>query len=84
MIADRPPNLPVWRRAWERWKALAKILGDFQARVILGLLYFVLVGPVAVVRRLVSDPLGLRRSPHPTHWIRRPDGDASLDAARKQ
>ncbi len=76
--------VPGWRRAWERWKALAKGLGDFQARVILGLLYFALVGPVAVVRRLVSDPLGLRRSARPTHWTPRADVETSLDAARKQ
>jgi hypothetical protein len=69
---------------WERWKIIAEKIGTFQAKVILGLLYFVLLGPVALVRRLVADPLGLRRTEGATHWIPRPSAEATLEGAQKQ
>jgi hypothetical protein len=72
------------RRLWQRWKVIALKIGDVQARLILGLLYFLLVGPIALVRRLMADPLGLRRALRGRHWIPRPPADPSLDAARKQ
>ena len=48
------------RRAWERWKVIARIIGEFQSRLLLSVFYFVILGPVAVVRRVCSDPLHLR------------------------
>lgn len=72
------------RRAWERWKVIAQRIGDVQARVILGLLYFLLVGPVALVRRIVADPLGLRRHAGPSYWTARPPADSTIEAARRQ
>ncbi len=72
------------RKAWEGWKVIAQKIGDFQARLILGLLSLLLLGPIALVRRLVADPLGLRREPRQSYWIPRPTADGLLDAARKQ
>ncbi len=69
---------------WERWKIIAEKIGTFQAKIILGVLYFVLVGPVALVRRLMADPLGLRRTKDATYWIPRPPVEATLDTARRQ
>ena len=74
----------MWRQLWELWKVIARIIGNFQARLIFSLLYFGLVGPVALVRRLVADPLGLRHEPRPTYWSPRPPADVSRDAARRQ
>ena len=72
------------RKVWERWKVIAHAIGTFQARLVLGTLYLFVVGPVALVRRLVADPLGLRRTPRPTYWVPRPAPADSLDAARRQ
>lgn len=74
----------MWRQLWELWKVIARIIGNFQARLIFSLLYFGLVGPVALVRRLVADPLGLRQGPRQTYWRPRPPADVSRDAARRQ
>ncbi len=74
----------MWRQLWEVWKVLARSIGNVQARLILSLLYFGLVGPVALVRRLVADPLGLRRAARDSYWNPRPPAEASLDAARRQ
>lgn len=68
---------------WRRWKSLAQTVGDFQARVILSILYYLLLLPVALIMQRVSDPLRLRLHPgshyHPYH------GSAtSLHEARRQ
>jgi hypothetical protein len=84
-MAGEAINLPGWRRLWEGWKAIAHAIGTFQARWILAFLYLVLVGPVALIRRLGgADPLGVRPGPGTTYWRPRPPETPSLDAARRQ
>jgi hypothetical protein len=46
---------------WERWKRIAKAIGDFQARLILSVFYFVIVGPFALILRWAADPLSLKK-----------------------
>lgn len=45
---------------WKWWKRTARKIGDFQARVILTIFYFVIVGPFALLVRSISDPLALK------------------------
>jgi hypothetical protein len=70
-------------RLWQAWTRLIQRLGAFQARVVLTLLYFVVVGPFAVGMKLGSDPLRARRVTGSNWTLRapRPDG---LVAARQQ
>jgi hypothetical protein len=49
------------RRLWEGWKRVGRKIGDFQARVLLTLFYFVILAPFAVIVRFKADPLGLKR-----------------------
>jgi len=72
------------RILWEAWKVVARKIGDLQARVIMALIYFGLVGPIALLRRLGADPLGLRRKPRATYWHQRPPAAESLDVAGRQ
>jgi hypothetical protein len=68
---------------WEAWKRLGKRIGDFQARLLLTVFYFVILAPFALVVRWASDPLSLKRSGDRWH----PSGDragAPLDRARNQ
>jgi hypothetical protein len=51
---------------WEKWKKLAKRIGDFQARLILSVLYFVVVAPFALIVRFGADPLSIK--PHREGW----------------
>jgi hypothetical protein len=71
-------------RAWQRWKTIAHRLGNFQARVLLSLFYFLVVPPFALIVKLSRDPLGLR--PHRTDgfWHRRRPAEPAVEAARKQ
>ena len=66
------------RTVWDGWKRLARRIGDFQARVILFVLYFVIVAPFALVIRWISDPLAVKPG-SPTGW--RPRREAESDRA---
>jgi hypothetical protein len=48
------------RILWERWKQIARKIGDFQARALMTLFYFLILGPVAMVLGWRSDPLGIK------------------------
>ena len=54
------------KKLWEKWKILAKKIGDFQARLILTVLYFVIVAPFALIVRFAADPLLIK--PHQEGW----------------
>jgi hypothetical protein len=51
----------LWRRLWEWWKGIARKIGDFQARVLLVVFYFLLLAPFALLVRLTTDPLAIKR-----------------------
>ncbi len=48
------------KAVWEWWKPIAHVIGVFQTKVILTLLYFVLLAPFAPFF-FVKDALGLRK-----------------------
>lgn len=48
------------RALWECWKRVGKKIGDFQARILLTLFYFFVLGPFALVVRWGSDPLAIK------------------------
>ena len=50
----------VVRKLWERWKRIASKIGDFQARALMTVFYFLILGPVAMVLRWRSDPLAIK------------------------
>ena len=62
--------LSILRRFWERFKVIARIIGNLQSRVLLTVFYFVILAPFAFGVRLFSDPLGLKRKRN-SHWLRR-------------
>jgi len=50
------------------WMWLAMKIGAFNSRVLLGLVFYVAITPVGLVRRLIgADPLGLRASTASTY-----------------
>ena len=75
--------LSLAKRAWRRWTVIAHIIGNFQARVLLSLFYFVIVPPFALLVKLTKDPLQLRLSEGKSAWTERPEPPAS-EAARRQ
>jgi hypothetical protein len=71
-------------RLWQRWKAFAGELGDFQGRILLAWFYFIIVTPFGLLVRLSSDPLNLRIGQKTTGWVNRPTTNPDLDNARRQ
>lgn len=55
----------VARKLWNGWKQTVKKIGDFQARLILTVLYFVIIAPFALIVRCGADPLSLKKGVPP-------------------
>jgi len=77
-----PPN-PA-QRLWNWWKRTAKKIGNFQARVLLMLFYFVVVCPFALVVRWKSDPLAINPGTGRGWLPRRSEEGTPLERARRQ
>jgi hypothetical protein len=70
---------------WEAWKAYAHRAGGYQSRVLLTVVYWVVLGPGALVARLFSARLlDLNPTPGESSWLVREPGGATLDALRRQ
>ena len=56
------------------WMALASVLGYVMTRVVLALVFFLLVTPIGVVKRLTGwDPLGRRARRGESYWQAYPE-----------
>ena len=74
-----------FRRLWEGWKKIAQIIGDFNARVILTLFYFILLCPFALMLKLFTDPLEIKKKKHVGWHEKKEDGELTpLERAVKQ
>lgn len=72
------------KAVWRWWKRVAHRIGDFQARVILILFYFVVLGPFALAVRWKFDPLAMKPGA-PRGWLPRVAAAGSvLDHALRQ
>ena len=69
------------KRLWEAWKRLARRIGDFQARVLLTLIYVLVILPFGVGVRLFADPLRLKHRPQ--QWLDHPHETADANWARR-
>jgi hypothetical protein len=72
------------RKLWERWKQIARKIGDFQARALMTLFYFLILGPVAMVTCWRSDPLAIKPRT-PRGWSDRQEREGGpMEHARRQ
>ncbi len=51
----------VIKSVWKKWLKIARIIGNFQARVFFSLFYLILFLPVGLAFRLFSDPLHMKK-----------------------
>ena len=59
-----PTSQLIMQRAYRTWIKFGHLLGLVQSRILLGLLFFIVITPLALVRRLLRmDPLRLRLDP---------------------
>ncbi len=72
----RPHALAPFNRAWYK---LGILLGKIVSPVVMGLIFFLLITPIALVTRMLGrDELRLKRGNRNTYWIdRSPPGPSS-------
>lgn len=69
---------------WTGWKHFAQKIGDFQARLILTVLYFLVLGPFGLFMSLLRDPLRVKHPPERSQWTPRPADLPTLETSRRQ
>lgn len=57
------------RRIFEKWKKIAAKIADYQATVLLGFFYYLILAPFALVLKTNSDPLSLKRKKTDSYWL---------------
>jgi hypothetical protein len=67
---------------WVAWKRIAHKIGNFQARVLLTIIYAIVVLPFGLAVRLFSDPLQIKK--RPTKWMDHPQDVHDMTWAQKQ
>lgn len=70
------------KRIWNFWKELSRKIGNFQARILLTIIYVVVVMPFGLAARFFSDPLHIKKRPQ--RWLDHPGDRFGIDWARKQ
>lgn len=70
------------KKAWAVWKRIAHKIGDFQARVLLTVIYAVVILPFGLAMSLFSDPLNIKKRPE--HWFDHIQDTINLERARHQ
>lgn len=74
----------MFRKLWREWMALARHIGNFNARALITLVYFVLMAPFGLIMRSFTDPLQLKQPPTNSFWLPRETYDVDLERARRQ
>lgn len=66
----------------ERWKKIGHAIGNFQARILLTVIYYVLILPFGLVVRAFSDSMHMKKRPE--KWFDHPPIPNTLEEARRQ
>ncbi|RME62504.1 MAG: hypothetical protein D6790_06170 [Caldilineae bacterium] len=69
---------------WKRIRHILHRIGDFQARLLLGLLYVIFVLPTGLIARLGGSLLDHHASTGQSFWRSREPDSADLRHARRQ
>ncbi len=72
------------KNLWHKWENLSKRIGNFQSRIILSLFFFLFVSPFALVLKIFSDPLKIKRRNVKSYWLFKRETANDLDQFRKQ
>jgi len=58
----------LFKKFWEYWKIFGHKVGNFQARLILSIFYFIVICPFAAVVKFGAKPLRLKLW-HASNWL---------------
>jgi hypothetical protein len=87
--AHEAPRLPVSaaKRIWRVWTDFSRRMGGFQSRVLLSFFFFIVVTPFALLVKVFSDPLRIKRGARKsgeTYWLPKKEVNAHPDEFRRQ
>ena len=60
------------KQVWEAWKKIAAKIAHVQGNILLGIIYLVIVAPIALFFRMAQDPLAIKRKKKTSYWVPRP------------
>ena len=70
---------------WNAWKGFSKRMGNYQSRVLMAFIYFVIVLPFGLGVTLLGDPLQIKRARTDSNWeTKEMDFKPSIEDARGQ
>lgn len=72
------------KQLWHNWNEIAVHIGDFQARWLLTVFYFIILLPAGLILSLGGDPLQIHCKPKQSGWIKRKTTDVTLKQGRRQ
>ena len=52
----------MFKNTWSKWKKLSIKAGDFQAKIVLTAFYFSALAPFAIIIKLFSNPLNIKKA----------------------
>jgi len=73
---------PLKTKLTEGWKKFGHAIGNFQARLLLTILYGILILPFGLMVRLFSDSLHIKK--RTTSWLEYPPVPKDIERARHQ
>jgi hypothetical protein len=71
------------KKLWEGWKRIAKAIGNFNARVIMTIFYFIFLSPLSIPVK-AKDPLVIRGKKKAGWNPRPPAEDTPMEQALRQ
>ena len=72
------------RTLWQAWTRVARRIGDLQARLLLTVFYYAVLGPFALALRWRSDPLGIKPGAQRGWHPRSEPAGTPMERARRQ
>ena len=83
-VDNRSAN-SIGRRLYDWWMKFARLLGKVNTVVLLTLVYVVVVGPVALVFRVLGkDLLDRRTEKGESYWYERETDDQTMNRSKRQ
>ena len=83
MLPVLPRALAPLRAAWDFYRAYAARVAYYNTLLLLGAVYFGVIGPVALIQRLLGRRLLPHLTPSDTYWLPRAPVAYDLDAWRR-
>ena len=71
------------KRVWQKWMRIALVIGNFNSRVILTIIYATCILPFGIVVRLFGDPLCIKSKKTST-WSNIENPTRSLEDGKRQ